>query len=486
MFPIRKILSTLSRYLAVVACVALTTFLLILIQAWLDIQIISLIFLIPVVFCTVQWGLTPGILTGFLSFLAFNYFFIQPLYTLTVHKTQDLITLSIFLAVSVVMSNLIGQAREGIRLAKSREWEATRMYELISTLSDLQEPESIAEALARFVFETFNFVRVQVKIINQTSNLQVVHQIPAESNPEETDTRLPLETVRGREGELSFYNQRGQLTTEEIRLLEAYTSQASLSIERSRLAYIERKTQILEESDKMKSSLLNSVSHELRTPLAAIKASVSSLRSGTVDWATDARKELLLTIEEEADHLNQLVGNLLDMSRIESGALNPQLRWNSLEEIVRGVAKKMRVTIKDHSLVLDLPDSLPFVPSDYVMIGQVFNNLISNSVKYAPPQTPITIQARIENEFVHVQVQNQGPPVPQEHLERIFDKFQQVMGANQVTGTGLGLSICKGIIDAHGGKIWAENIPHRFIFHFTLPLLLNGSMPAIPQEDGNG
>jgi len=293
-------------------------------------------------------------------------------------------------------------------------------------------------------------------------------------------------TARGIEGEIRLWQSKAILTPAEKRLLEAYSSQGALAIERIRLTRSENKARVLEESDRLKSSLLNSVSHELRTPLAAIKASVSSLRSKTVNWNEPAREELLATIEEETDHLNLLVGNLLDMSRIEAGVLKPEKRWNSIAEIANGVIKKVRAQLQDHHLVVDLPDTLPLVPTDYVMIGQVFTNLLSNSVKYTPSGTTISLSASREGDYLHVIIANQGPPVPDEYLERIFDKFNRVTAADRVTGTGLGLSICKGIIEAHGGRIWAENQPDRFEFHFTLPLRLNGVLPDIPKEEGNG
>jgi two-component system sensor histidine kinase KdpD len=204
-----------------------------------------------------------------------------------------------------------------------------------------------------------------------------------------------------------------------------------------------------------------------------------------VDWNIAAREELLATIEEETDQLNFLVGNLLDMSRIESGALKPQRRWNSISEIAMGVVIKMRKQLQDHQLETDFPKELPLVPTDYVMISQVFTNLISNSIKYAPAQTTIKLKADLDQERLHVQVSNQGPPVPPEHLEQIFDKFHRITEADRVTGTGLGLSICKGIIEAHSGKIWAENQPGRFVFHFTLPLLLDGTLPDYPKESND-
>ncbi len=297
------------------------------------------------------------------------------------------------------------------------------------------------------------------------------------------DLIQPLRTARGLEGELRIWHNREELSGEENRLLEAFTSQGALALERVRLTKGENKARVLEESDQLKSSLLNSVSHELRTPLAAIKASVSSLRSGAVDWNMAARQDLLATIEEETDHLNLLVGNLLDMSRIKSGALKPQKRWNSIVEIAIGVATKMRKQLENHHLEMSFPEDLPLVPTDFVMIGQVFMNLMSNSIKYAPAGSTISIAARKERECLHVEISNQGPPVPAEHLERIFDKFYRITEAERITGTGLGLSICKGIIKSHGGKIWAENRARQFVFHFLLPLTLNGSFPKVPKEE---
>lgn len=481
----RQFIPVIARHLAAVLCIALTTLILKPIESVLEIQLITMVYLFPVILSTFLWGLTPGILAAFLAFLTFNFFFIQPYYTFQVHKAQDLITLIIFLIVAVVMSQLIGQAREGIRLARNREWEATRMYELISTLASLQDPTLIAQALANHTLETFQLQHVEVRIENSNAVSGMLAQAPPKTEPPHnpSSASFPLKTARGIEGELVLWKQpERQLSAQETRLLEAYISQGALAIERTRLTRSENKARVLEESDQLKSSLLNSVSHELRSPLAAIKASVSSLRSGTVEWNTSARQDLLATIEEETDELNLLVGNLLDMSRIESGALKPQKRWNSISEIVTGVVTKMRKQLQDHRLEINFPSDLPLVPTDYIMIGQVFTNLISNSIKYAPQKTVIELRADKEKSFLHLQVINQSPSVPEEHLERIFDKFYRVTSADRVTGTGLGLSICKGIVDGHGGRIWAENQPGHFIFHFTLPLLLGGSSPEYPQE----
>lgn len=474
-------------YIGTVVVIGLTTALLKLLESTLEIQLIALIYLLPVLVCTVLWGLTSGILAGLFSFLAFNYFFIQPYFTLHVHKTQDLITLIIFLIVAVVMSQLIGQAREGVRLSKKREWEATRMYELISALAGLIDIRSIVQTLAEKILETFHFDQVEIITTDRLNDASLNYRTPSEpiiSKPFELS--IPMFTVRNTEGEILLWFNQNNLTLEETRLLAAFSNQGALAIERVHLFKSENIARVLEESDRIKTSLLNSVSHELRSPLAAIKASASSLRSGAVDWDTAARVELLATVEEETDQLNLLVGNLLDMSRIEAGVLQPQKNWNSIPEIIKGVATKMRAQLVHHKMVFDFADNLPLVPTDYVMMGQVFTNLISNSVKYALIDTSIVISAKVTENCILIKVINQSPSVPEEHLEHIFDKFFRITKADKVTGTGLGLSICKGIIEAHGGKIWAENQLAGFVFNITLPLTLDGALPDIPKGEIDG
>ena len=181
----------------------------------------------------------------------------------------------------------------------------------------------------------------------------------------------------------------------EVRLLETFASQGGLALERARLAQAESRALVLEESDHLKSILLSSVSHELRTPLSTIKAAASSLRGNEVSWDSPARAELIAAIDDEADHLNMLVGNLLDMSRIESGALKPKREWNILSEIVGSVLGRMRHSAEEHKLEIDVPENLPFVPVDFVQMEQVFTNLVSNSLKYAPADTVIHIRANV-------------------------------------------------------------------------------------------
>jgi len=453
----------------------------------LQIQLIALLYLLPVLVCTLFWGLTSGILAGLLSFLAFNFYFIPPYLTLAVHQSQDVITLVVFLIVAVVVSQLIGQARQAEKLARKREWEATRMYELISALAGLTDTQIIIQTLAQKIIETFDFDQVEIIANEQVNGKPVSFCLSKlEVQKKKSDLTLSMFTARNTEGEIRLWLDQNALSLEETRLLAAFSSQGAMAIERVHLMQRENIARILEESDRVKTSLLNSVSHELRSPLAAIKASASSLRSGAVDWNTDAREELITTIDEETDSLNLLVGNLLDMSRIEAGALKPMKRWNSILEIVKGVEAKMRSQLAQHPVEYVFPGNFPLIPTDYVLMGQVFTNLFSNSVKYAPPASHIVVTAETNEGSALIKVINQSPAVAEEHLEHIFDKFYRVTEADKITGTGLGLSICKGIIEAHGGKIWAENQPEGFSFNISLPLTLDGELPKIPKDETDG
>ena len=466
-----------------VLCVFLMTLLFRLFEPFVAVQYIALLFLLPVMVSTMFFGLSAGILAAFISFLAFNYYFIPPLNTLLVHRSQDLITLTIFLIVAIVISQLLGRSKKAVQIAREREHEAKCMYQLISALAGLTDVSSIARVLAEQTLSSLSVQQVEIIIYKWTDEPEIKKALPQPRVQNNLpNSVISMVTARNEEGEIRIWHKSAFISEAQLRILTTFSDQGALAIERAHLIKGENKSHILEESDKLKTSLLNSVSHELRSPLAAIKASVSSLRVGAVPWDSDARVELLTTVEEETDKLNLLVGNLLDMSRIEAGALNPQKKWNSIPEIVSSVVARMRSNLLDHTLVYNFPNDLPLVPSDFVMMEQVFTNLISNSVKYAPVHTKILISAEEQEEFILLKVTNQSSPVPEEHLEHIFDKFHRITQADKVTGTGLGLSICKGIIEAHGGRIWAENSKEGFCFLFTLPRKLNGAFPETPKD----
>jgi two-component system, OmpR family, sensor histidine kinase KdpD len=481
----RELLGQLNHYLLALAGLAVWTALLYFFRHVLSTQIIALMYLLPVILSATLWGLGPGIVTSLAAFLTYNYLFIPPYHTLTVLLPEDLLALIVFLIVAVVISQLLGMARAGILAATAREREATQLYELSIALSGLQEIPAIAQTLGRQIQETFAARSVEVAINPSGVDKPYRCILPegarrGDANPAGS---FPLATARGSQGTVSLWRETA-LTAQEKRMLRTFTSQGALAVEHSLLTEASNRTKVLEESDRLKTSLLSSVSHELRTPLATIKAAVTSLRSDDGDLDAASQAELLAAIEEESDHLNLLVGNLLNSTRIELGALNPQRKWNSLAEIVSGVLKRMHQVTSNHQIVTDFPADLPPVPVDYFQIEQVFSNLLSNSVKYAPVKTQIRIEASVNNPegVVLVRVSNQGPPVAEQDLGRIFDKFYRITAADRVAGTGLGLSICKGIVEAHGGKIWATNEPGRFVFNFSLPLTMEGASPPLPQE----
>jgi len=463
--------------LAMLITIVVTVFMLPL-RSQLNTTTIALLYLIPVTVSTTLGRLGPGLVSGFLAFLLYNYYFLAPYHTLSVHQPQDITALGIFLLVAALISQLVGRARQSLAQAVARERESTRLYELSMALVAINSPQEIGQILASHLQQTFLAEFVTVQIISNSGEAPLVISHPEDSSapPEQPHISMPIETTRLVLGTIYLWRT-DPLTETEQRVLRTFATQTALALERATFSQSETRARILEESDRMKSALLSSVSHELRTPLATIKASATSLLDSDVDNA--ARQELLETINEETDHLNLLVGNLLDMSRIESGALYPALQWNQLSEIVESAVGRLHRLLQDHTLEVEIPENIPLIPVDFMQIERVFVNLINNSAKYAPPDTLIRVSARQQgSETVLVQVANQGPPVPEQHLQRIFDKFYRIKDTERVTGTGLGLSICKGIVEAHGGRIWAENLCEGFAFNFTLPLQWEGKHPT--------
>lgn len=467
--------------------IALITLILFPLQGLLSTSTVALLYLLPVVISTTLWGLWPGILSAFIAFLAYNYFFLTPYYTFIVHQSQDIVALVIFLGVAVLISQLVGRAKAGLAMAVRRETETTRLYELSLSLTGVSDLAGIARLISQKTMEAVQPAHLELEIKPLYNELGLHLTLPESKNRPSAagpDLRLPLETVRTSLGELRLWLEGKRLAAAEERVLRAFVAQGALALERAALERAETRGQVLEESDRLKSALLSSVSHEFRTPLATIKAATTSLLSDQIPWEAPARKELLSVVDEETDHLNYLVGNLLDMSRIEAGALKPDRQWNLLAEIVEGVVGRMHRVLRDYRLEIDIPEDLPLVQVDYIQMEQVFTNLLQNSAKYAPPGSTIHLKAEQQGaQQVQVRVSNQGPPVRAEDLERIFDKFYRVKAPEKVSGTGLGLSICKGIIEAHGGRIWAENQPQGFAFVFNLPLGGESAQRAVMEAE---
>ena len=463
------------QYILAFAFLSLITGVLFVLRDQLDTTLVALIYLIPLGIIAARWGLTAGVASAILTFFAFNYFFIHPYYSLAVHRPIDVMILIIFLIVAIVISQLMGSAQASLAAATAREHESTQLYELSVSLTGLQNDHAIAQILAKQIMAVTACDYVELNIIGSDPFMCCLPETKPVNRPPELV--VSIGAARGELGEIRLWRTLPAITPNEVRLLKTFASQGALALERARLAQAESRARVLEESDQLKSAILSSVSHELRTPLSTIKAAASSLRSGEVGWDSPARMDLIAAIDDESDYLNMLVGNLLDMSRIESGVLKPKREWNVLPEIVGSVLARMKNLTTGHRIETRLPENLPLIPIDYVQMEQVLTNLISNGLKYAPANTTVCIRAWTQDDSVQIQVSNQGPQVPPEDLERIFDKFYRITAAERVAGTGLGLSICKGIIQAHGGHIWAENVKDGLAFNITLPLTLDGAMP---------
>jgi two-component system sensor histidine kinase KdpD len=271
----------------------------------------------------------------------------------------------------------------------------------------------------------------------------------------------------------------GRFAAEEEEVLASFANQAALALERTRLADEEARAAVLARSDDLKSALLAAVSHDLRTPLAAIKASVTSLLDPGVAWDEETRIEFLHAIDEETDRLTRLVSNLLDLSRVEGGALRPQKEWYDVAELVGDVAARLAGMAAGHHLRADIPIELPLVRFDYVEIAQVLTNLVENAVKYTPPGATIAISARAADGVVELAVSDTGPGIPAADATRVFERFHRGERTGRVSGLGIGLTISKGLVEAHGGRIWIEpGAGTGTTVRFSLPVDAVAGTPA--------
>jgi two-component system sensor histidine kinase KdpD len=442
------------------------------------------IYLLAVVIAAVYLGRGPAILTSVLGVAAFDYFFVPPFLTLAVSDTEYLLTFLGLLAVGLVISQLTALVREQAEAAKQREIQTVAVYELGRDLTETSGMEAVTKTAIAHISQTFGrevaiFLPVAdvLEVFAASPGLSVTeddravatwafeHGQPAgrgtDTLPEASMRYQPLKTMRGGVGVLGVkpISPVRFLTRDQIRTLSAFTNQIALAIERARLAEQTRQTEMLEITDKLQNALLNSISHDLRTPLVSITGALSSLTNDQVTLDETARRSLIETASEEADRLNRLVGNLLDMTRLESGAMHVKRDACDLQDLIGTSLEEVGARLGDRSVTVDVPDDLPLVSMDFVLIERVLVNVIDNGLKYSQPVSPIEIRAHMAGAFVEITVADRGVGIPAEDLTRIFDKFYRVQRPDNVNGTGLGLAISKGIVDAHGGFISAENRP---------------------------
>jgi two-component system sensor histidine kinase KdpD len=286
---------------------------------------------------------------------------------------------------------------------------------------------------------------------------------------------LPLNTARGAVGVVGLDSDRPGplLSPDQRRLLDALADQAALAIERIDLATDVERARLTAETERLRSALLTSISHDLRTPLASIMGSVTSLKMYRRTLDENAELELIATIQDEAERLNRFIANLLDMTRLEAGAIEPRLDLIDIADVVGSALQRAASVLSRHRVAVDLEAKLPMLRLDPVLFEQVLFNLLDNAARYAPPETEIRIRARRERDHVLVQILDEGEGIPPDDLERIFDRFYRVHATDRKrAGTGLGLAICRGFIEAMGGAITAGNRQDRrgAIFMAVLPV----------------
>jgi two-component system, OmpR family, sensor histidine kinase KdpD len=468
---------------------------------------IIMLYLLGVVGVAATCGRGPSILASVTSVAAFDFFFVPPYLTFAVSDTQYFVTFAVMLVVALVISDLTIRIRWLAESARHRERRTAALYSMSRELTSVRGIDNIVKVATRHIAEVF---RSQVgvllpdttgRLIPQTnptgpwtmdpSELAVSRwvyehcQIAGRGTPTLPGAKalyLPLMASRGILGVVGVRPAEPHAleSPEQLHQLETFANQTALALERAHLAEEAQQTQLRMETERLRSSLLSSVSHDLRTPLASITGAASSLLQ---DAALDAstRHELVETIREESDRLSRLVHNLLQMTRLESGAVHVVKDWHPLEEVVGAALGRLSTELQGREVITRVPKDLPLVPIDDVLIEQVLINLLDNAVKYTPDGSPIEVAARADGDEVTVEIADRGSGLASGEEKLVFEKFYRGHSAT-ARGAGLGLAICQGFVNAHGGRIWAENRPEGgAAFRFTIPL--TGKPPEIEAVD---
>ena len=362
-----------------------------------------------------------------------------------------------------------------------REVQATALYSLGRDLTSATGLDQVAETIIAHIGEvlgrqvaiflpkegqvgTFAHSADYIPDENElaVANWVYQHEQPAGRGTDTLPAAMvrcqPLKTARGMVGVLGVRpsDTASHLTLEQRQSLLAFADQAALAIERATLAEQAKQAELLSAADKLQTALLNSISHDLRTPLVSITGALSTLEQDDRRLDDSTQRSLVRTAREEADRLNRLVGNLLDMTRLEAGALKVKREPCDAEDLIGTALGQMEERLRGRNVLVQVEPDTSLISADFVLIVHVLTNLLDNALKYSPPGSPLEVQARTAGKAVQIAVMDRGIGIPKGDLERVFGKFYRVQRPEQVTGTGLGLAICKGIVEAHDGQIWAE------------------------------
>jgi len=468
---------------------------------------VAMIYLLGIVVIAIRTGKGPAFLATLLSVLSFDFFFVPPLYAFTVHDIRYFLTFLVMFIVALAISGLTMRVREQAAAARFRERRTAALYSLSRVLAHERGTEQLCALAMRHIGEVFSS-RVVILVLSGNGNLVVPVTGPetfaldqrelgaaqwafdhreraglgTDTLPAAKALYLPLATSSRTLGVLGILSHPTDniLDPEHLHILESFANLTAMAIERALLAEEAQRAFLKAETEALRNTFLSSVSHDLRTPLAAITGAATTLLQPEINLDPSSRQELTQTIFEEASRLNQIIRNVLDMTRLESGAITVKKEWQALEEIVGVVLNRLSERLKGRPLATHLPEDLPLVPFDGLLIEQVLMNLLDNALRYTPAGSPLELSAAVNGNEMLVEVADRGPGIPQGAEGRIFEKFTRIGGTG--SGIGLGLTICRAIVTAHGGRIWAENRPAGgAIFRFTLPL--EGKPPLSPQKE---
>jgi two-component system sensor histidine kinase KdpD len=476
-----------------------------LLRRHLDLADIAMIFVLCIAVVAARFGRWASLAASVLSVAALDFLFVPPYYTFAVADLKHMGTFAIMLGVGLAIGDMAERIRSQARMAQEREQHTGALFRFSTELAAEGDIAAVGRAVSSRVASRFK-QRAVLLLPGPGGSLQDISG--AALGPEETgvaqwvfehgspagrgtDTLpgakglyLPLTGSEGAVGVLGILQEQEgpRLRPDQRHLLEAFAGQAALALERARLAEERASARGLADREKLRNALLSSVSHDLRTPLGAITGAASSLLDPDSGLGEEDRRDLLLTVHEEAQRLHRLVCNLLDITRLESGTLQVKKEWVPLEEIVGSALGRLEDTLKDRDIRLDLPEIL--APVDAVLMEQVLVNLLENAAKYSPQGTPMDLAARVSGDSLTLDLADRGPGIPPGEEERIFEKL--VRGSNPLSrpGAGLGLAICRGVVQAHGGTIHAENRPDGGArFRIRLPLPVAPEPPPVEEVE---
>jgi two-component system, OmpR family, sensor histidine kinase KdpD len=468
-----------------------------LVNYWIGVENVDLVFLTAVVGVAVRFGRWPSLLASLVSALCYNFFFLPPIYTLTIEDPHNIAAFALFTLVAVIVSSVAARGRTQAVAAMERARTTESLYSFSRKLAGAGTLDDVLWATA---YQTALMLKVRVVLLlPEYGTIAVKTGYPPEDILDDADIAaakwawennrtagrgsdtlpgakrlfLPMRTGRGAIGVMGIDSDKpGPLfTPDQRRLADALGDQGALAIERVRLVEEMDRVERVAETERLRSALLTSISHDLKTPLAAVLGSAGTLRDLGDKLSAGEKAELLGTIIDESERLNRFIANLLDMTKLEAGAITPNVALHDLGEIVGSALRRASRILARHEVELELAPDLPMLELDAVLFEQVLFNLLDNAAKYAPPETTIRILAFRSGDSVLLRVLDEGSGIPATDLEHIFDKFYRAQKTDQVrAGTGLGLAISRGFVEAMHGTIVAANRPDRSGAMFTIDL----------------